>query len=170
MPASKWAYRKIIYVRFCNFGRKFHSNLVTSKTKIAPVLGITLASLELLATLIGARLFHHIGFYLNLTKGMTTSFWSNYMMFLRWVKNNSRKLKILAENRVAGIKEISDPDCWNHCPSRKLKSYWCIITRWKYNQCKAARILMVSATMAKKAQKLMSTIQRSYRSGDWFRR
>lgn len=66
---------------------------------------------EFLSAFIGERLFHRIRFHLNVPKDMTISFWSDSIVVRYWIKNKSRKL------RMSG--EISDPDCWKHCPENE---------------------------------------------------
>lgn len=96
------AYWAAIYVRLCNSDGKFHSDLVTSKTKVAPVQEITLPRLEswCLGALIADKLWLR----------------SEFRLVLHWIKNNSRKLKMFVRNRIDEIRKISYPDSWNHCP------------------------------------------------------
>lgn len=80
--ASKQTYGAAVHVRVYIYDGKYHSNLVTSKTKVAQVQQKTLPSLELLAALIGGRLFHHIKLHLSLSTNVKKNFWSDSMLVL----------------------------------------------------------------------------------------
>lgn len=82
VDASKQAYGAVVNARSSNSDGKFHSNLVTSKTKVSPVQEITLPRVELLAAVIGARLLHHIRLHLCLPKDVKTSFLPEFLVFL----------------------------------------------------------------------------------------
>jgi len=45
-------------------------------------------------------------------------FWSDSMITLNYMKNESRRFQIYLANRVKEIREMTHPDQWRHCPGR----------------------------------------------------
>ncbi|MCP9263082.1 Pao retrotransposon peptidase family protein [Dirofilaria immitis] len=86
--ASSLAYSAAIYVR--NYGIEgVKTSLIFAKSRIAPIKGITIPRLELLAIIVGAPV----------------TLWSDSKCALHWIQNCSRLLPKFVQNRVEEIRK-----------------------------------------------------------------
>ena len=91
-------------------------HLLTSKTKVALVIVVSLRRLELCSGHLGAQL-------LKLTKSqfdvvnaqMTLHAWTDSKIVLQWLAQIPRTWNTFVATRVAQIQEVVKRDCWNHC-------------------------------------------------------
>ena len=103
-------------------------SLVTSKTRVVPVKGLTIPCLELCGMYLLAQLLHHVRqvFDLSLTQIYA---WTDSNIVLSWLIGNPRWFNTYINNRVSYIVELIALDRWNHvcgtdnladCASRAL--------------------------------------------------
>ena len=97
VDASMKAYGAVAYIR-----QRKYSSLVMSKTRIAPLKGLTLPRLELMAALIGTRLYKFISSSLALDHNFQMFLWSDSQIVLHWILNQ-KKLKSFVASRVQEI-------------------------------------------------------------------
>ncbi|KAK3756708.1 hypothetical protein RRG08_035464 [Elysia crispata] len=117
--ASEKAYGCCVYLRTTVNGQVF-VNLVTSKTRVAPLKKTTLPRLELLAALLAARLLKFVTSALQLeTTGNSYTCWSDSQVALSWIKSNAAKWKQFVQNRVLEIQELTSPERWHFCPGKE---------------------------------------------------
>ncbi|XP_044757073.1 uncharacterized protein LOC123315444 [Coccinella septempunctata] len=112
--ASKSAYASCIFLRTIING-VISVNIILAKSRLAPK-NITLPRLELLAALLGVRL------YITVTKikefcDMKTYFWSDSMVTLTWIRTKGQ-WKTFVENRVKDIRLHTNTDDWYHVPGK----------------------------------------------------
>ncbi|MCP9263590.1 Integrase core domain containing protein [Dirofilaria immitis] len=101
--ASSLAYSAAIYVR--NYGIEgVKTSLIFAKSRIAPIKGITIPRLELLAIIVGVRAVHFVINQLNLEK-VPVTLWSDSKCALHWIQNCSRLLPKFVQNRVEEIRK-----------------------------------------------------------------
>lgn len=103
--ASKTAYSTAVYLRQtsnCNI----KSDLVFSKTRLAPVKGMSIPRLELMGVLIGARCVDFVGGQLNLPI-KEVRLWSDSQCVLSWI-TTKKSLSAFVQNRVNEIKQHED--------------------------------------------------------------
>ena len=91
------------------------SAFVFAKNRVAPVNGITLPRLELMAALVGARLAAHVKKAVPCEKIV---FWSDSQIVLYWLKS-PKKLNRFVTNRVIEINELTSGYPWRYCPSEE---------------------------------------------------
>ena len=116
--ASEKGYGACVYL-VCKYSDKSaHSSLVMSKGKVNPIKTVTLPRLELLASLICARLLKFVKSSL-LLESPKVYCWTDSMISLGWIKNKKGNLKPFVENRCDEIKSITTPEDWNHCPGEE---------------------------------------------------
>lgn len=142
--ASSIAYATCIFLRR-SCGNSVECQLLQSRSKIAPVKPITIPRLEILSCSIGARLAKVVKDDLQL-KGVRTYYWCDSMNALHWIKREENWATFIL-NRVNEIRNISDPNDWNHIPGRfnpadfpsrgcypkeLEKSKWWIGPKWIY--------------------------------------
>ncbi|GFS84207.1 integrase catalytic domain-containing protein [Trichonephila clavipes] len=112
--ASKLAYGAAAYVKV----RKQNEvlvNLITSKTRVAPLKAVTLPRLELLGALVAARLSSRVQEIVRKKKECKVFHWTDSKIVLFWIKGSSKRWKQFVANRVQEISELTDPDSWFHC-------------------------------------------------------
>ncbi|GFV16805.1 integrase catalytic domain-containing protein [Trichonephila clavipes] len=112
--ASKLAYGAAAYVKV----RKPNEvlvNLITSKTRVAPLKAVTLPRLELLGALVGARLSSRVQEIICKEKECKVFHWTDSKLVLFWIKGSSKRWKQFVANRVQEISKLTDPDSWFHC-------------------------------------------------------
>ncbi|KAF2889737.1 hypothetical protein ILUMI_16436, partial [Ignelater luminosus] len=80
--ASKNAYAAVVFLRVCHQG-EVHVNLLLAKARVAPLRGMTIPRLELLAATIGARLYASVKESLNFEGKIF--FWSDLSIVLCWI-------------------------------------------------------------------------------------
>ncbi|GFW65450.1 integrase catalytic domain-containing protein [Trichonephila clavipes] len=112
--ASKLAYEAAAYVKV----RKQNEvlvNLITSKTRVAPLKAVTLHRIELLEALIAARLSSRVQKIIRKKKECKVFYWTDSEIVLFWIKGSSKRCKQFVANRVQEISKLTDPDSWFHC-------------------------------------------------------
>uniref|UniRef100_A0A1I7VP71 DUF1758 domain-containing protein n=1 Tax=Loa loa TaxID=7209 RepID=A0A1I7VP71_LOALO len=99
---SSLAYSAAVYL----VSQKMHgtkSSLIFSKSRIAPIKGMTIPRLELMAILIGTRAAQFVMTQLDLTN-IKVILWSDSKCALHWIKNHSNLLPRFVQNRVEEIR------------------------------------------------------------------
>ncbi|GFV58627.1 integrase catalytic domain-containing protein [Trichonephila clavipes] len=87
-------------------------NLITSKTRVAPV---TLPRLELLGALVAARLSSRVQEVVHKKRECKVFHWTDSKIVLFWIKGSSKRWKQFVANRVQEISKLTYPDSWFHC-------------------------------------------------------
>ncbi|GFT42408.1 integrase catalytic domain-containing protein [Trichonephila clavipes] len=119
--ASKLAYRAAAYVKV----RKQNEvlvNLITSKTRVAPLKAVTLPRLELLGALVAARLSSRVQEIVRKKKECKVFHWTDSKIVLFWIKGFSKRWKEFVANRVQEISKLTLPDSWFHCSGQDKPS------------------------------------------------
>lgn len=112
--ASNDAYAAVIYARVVDKDNMVHVNLLTSKTRVAPIKSLTVPKLELCAATLLSKLFQKVkgAFEAN---DIECHAWSDSTITLAWICNNSTKLPAFVEHRVKEIRK-SNLD-WRYVPT-----------------------------------------------------
>ncbi|GFX43565.1 integrase catalytic domain-containing protein [Trichonephila clavipes] len=87
-------------------------NLITSKTRVAPLKAVTLPRLELLGALVAARLSSRVQEIVRKKKECKMFHWTDSKIVLFWIKGSSKRWKQFVANRVQEISKLTDPDSW----------------------------------------------------------
>ncbi|GFX19663.1 integrase catalytic domain-containing protein [Trichonephila clavipes] len=108
-------------------------NLITSKTRVAPLKAVTLPRLELLGALVAVRLSSRVQEIVRKKKECKVFHWTDSKIVLFWIKGSSKRWKQFVANRVQKISKLTDPDSWFHCsgqdnPSDFLSRGLCVDT------------------------------------------
>ncbi|XP_067649100.1 uncharacterized protein [Haliotis asinina] len=116
VDASQDAFGAVIYL-VSGHGERIVSQLVASKSHVAPIKAVSVPRLELMAAVLGVKLL------LIVAKGLEMSvhdakLWSDSMNVLWWIKNHSRSFKPFVANRVGYIQEMTKPCQWMHVPTK----------------------------------------------------
>lgn len=114
--AFEKGYGSIVYLRVPKSQEEFHVSFVMSRTKVAPIKQVTLPWLELLGTLLSARLIHFVKSALHLPDSVRLACWTDSKVALSWIKGNPIKWKMFVANRGNEIQTLISPSNWYHCP------------------------------------------------------
>jgi len=108
VDASQRAYGASTYI--C---KGTHSTIVMAKNRVAPLKGITLPKLELMAAVIGTRIATQLIRNLEINRVI---FWSDSQIVLHWISSTKQKGKFV-QNRVSEIKESTQNYQWKYVPT-----------------------------------------------------
>ena len=90
---------------------------VVAKPLIVPLKVITVPRLEMVAAVIGIRLSKFVGSNLDMLLKEHV-FWSDSKNVICWLRNESRRFKPFAANRVGEIYDSVSPTQWRHVPGK----------------------------------------------------
>ena len=93
------------------------TQLVMSKSRVAPIKTVSLPRLELLAAVVNSRLISYVSETL-IVKPSRIVCYTDSMAVLCWIRKPSASWKPFVANRVAEIQGLCDPEYWNYCPSK----------------------------------------------------
>ena len=111
--ASELAYAAVVYIR-CDYGENdVETRLVTAKSRVAPLKRQTIPRLELLGTLILARLME--GLVSHLRGVIEVYCWTDSMTVLLWIRNKNIYRQYV-QSRINEIRQRTNGFCWQHCP------------------------------------------------------
>lgn len=114
--ASELGYGAGIYVR-CASGSQIWCNLLTAKTKVAPVKTTTIPRLELCAAELLAKILTTVRKKCELEYA-DFSCYSDSSITLNWISKCPSTLKIYAATRVKNIQSKTPIDKWYYVPSK----------------------------------------------------
>ena len=116
--ASMKAYSAVIYF-VCELNGCIHVELLTSKTRIAPLKTQTIPRLELMSAFILAKLMSRVQKALgHEVTELKTRFWVESKTVLCLI-NNKGEWKQFVRYRVNEILKLSDKANWGHCPGEQ---------------------------------------------------
>lgn len=116
--ASLNIYTACIYFVFVKLGVR-HSYLMCSKSRVAPKNpNTTIPRLELLAALLSARLLSNIVSIVPKHINFTTQCFSDSLVALSWIKNESKIHPKFIQNRVKEIRALFPSKTWSHIASK----------------------------------------------------
>ena len=123
--ASPKAYGACVYlVVHLKDGTK-QSSLVMSKARVAPLKSkqkMTLPRLELMGSLLCARLVKFVVNALKLPDETPVTCWTDSTVCLGWIQGQPIKWKPFVSHRVGEIQNLTHIGVWNHCPGNENPS------------------------------------------------
>ena len=114
--ASELAYGACVYLRVLLEGN-YKVSLVCSRTRVAPIKKLSLPRLELLASVVCARLAEFVRSALNL-KPSAIRCYTDSTVSLAWIKSDPMRYKTFVGNRISDIQTLVPPSQWMHVPGR----------------------------------------------------
>ena len=114
--ASEKGYGAAVYLRAELSDGSVSSSLVVAKAKVAPLKRVTLPRLELLGSLLCARLLVFVRQALKLPLETEYRCWTDSMVALAWIQSDPSRWKAFVAKRVTEIQDLTAPDHWFHCP------------------------------------------------------
>ncbi|XP_030753971.1 uncharacterized protein LOC115880817 [Sitophilus oryzae] len=115
--SSSVAYGAVVYVRSKDADGNICVNLLTSKSKVAPLKTLTIPRLELCGALILSQLLqkvkNSVRFHVD-----DIFYWTDSTIVLGWLRTSPHLLQVFVGNRVAQIQTLSNIDKWHHVPTK----------------------------------------------------
>ena len=115
--ASQKAYGSAVYFRAELSSGHVQVRLVMSRVKVAPLKLVTLPRLELLAALLGSRLYKFIKDSFACLDSVPVYLWTDSQVALSWIRSPAFNYKVFVANRVVEIQSLTPPSAWRHCSS-----------------------------------------------------
>ncbi|GFX89933.1 integrase catalytic domain-containing protein [Trichonephila clavipes] len=111
-------YGAAIYVKCLHNSGTVSTNLLCSKSRIAPLKSVTIPRLELCAAVLLAKLIQ------KTIKSMKIPFndivlWTDSTIVLAWIKEDPSVLKPFVKNRVSVIQHLTEVSSWKHVQSQE---------------------------------------------------
>ncbi|XP_011859054.1 PREDICTED: uncharacterized protein LOC105556570 [Vollenhovia emeryi] len=114
--ASQRAYGACLYVRTKQDDGQYRTELLCSKSRVAPLKAISLPRLELSAALLLSRLLEKVRASCDLAN-MEIFLWSDSTITLNWINSSSRRWEVFVANRIGEIQRITEVRDWRHIAS-----------------------------------------------------
>ncbi|XP_064648573.1 uncharacterized protein LOC135500838 [Lineus longissimus] len=117
--ASEQAFGAVAYLQLISSQGLVHCTIIMAKTRVAPVRKnrLTLPRLELQAAVLAVRLFRTIREEIDVQ--LTAVYlWSDSSIVLHCIRNDSKRFKTFVANRIAEIRQETNPFQWRHVPSQ----------------------------------------------------
>ena len=116
--ASEYAYGAAVYINIYDASRRSKCSLVMGKSRLAPIKAISIPRLELAAAVLAVKLYQLVSQELDL-KVDGRYFWTDSMIVLGYIRNETRRFKTFVANRLAVIHDVTSPTDWRYVPSDK---------------------------------------------------
>ncbi|XP_055632531.1 uncharacterized protein LOC129773008 [Toxorhynchites rutilus septentrionalis] len=117
VDASEDAYCAAAYFRFILVDGTVICNLVSAKTKVAPLKPLSIPRLELQAAVLGARLASFVSE--NHTYCIEKRvFWSDSSTVLAWIRSDARRYRQFVSCRIGEILSLTETREWRWVPSK----------------------------------------------------
>ena len=117
--ASEVAFAAVIYIRITDSSGKIFTNLVSCKTRVAPIKTISVPRLELCGAHLGIKLLTKIEDILELSTLPQPEIygWTDSTIVLQWLAQLPRTWTSFVANRISEIQQILPRANWNHVKS-----------------------------------------------------
>ncbi|XP_055633006.1 uncharacterized protein LOC129773424 [Toxorhynchites rutilus septentrionalis] len=116
--ASTLAYGTCLYVRTTDEAGNVRIELLSSKSRVAPLKRLTLPRLELCAAKEAALLHSKVTKALSL-ENVRTVFWSDSTIVLHWLRTPPNSLQTFVANRVSMIQTYTYSHSWRHVAGKE---------------------------------------------------
>lgn len=114
--ASNHAYAAATYVRVIDSHGRITTNLLTSKTKVAPLKTLSLPRLELNGAVLASKLLKSVQTAMKFTDSQSFA-WTDSTIVLAWLKGHPTRWKTFIANRVVQAHSNINADSWRHIKS-----------------------------------------------------
>lgn len=115
--ASQSAYGACCYIRTRDSAGNYTTQLLISKSRVAPIKAVSLPRLELCAAVLLARLQEKVINSIN-TPETKTFLWTDSTITLSWIKSSSRKWTTFVANRVGEVQRLTRVEDWRHVDTK----------------------------------------------------
>ena len=112
--ASEIGYGSVSYLRLVNGRNETHCSFLCAKSRVAPLKMITIPHLELSAAVTAVKQDRLLKGELEISVNARSVFWMDSTAVRRYVKNETNRYHTFVANRVAIIRDGSQPNQWFH--------------------------------------------------------
>ena len=116
---SETAFGSVLYLRLVDNNVKIHCSFLRGKSRLVPLQQVTVPRLELSAATISVRLDKALKRELELPLTENSVFWTDSTSVLRYVNNEDKRFHTFVANRIAVIRDGSDPVQWRFVSGTK---------------------------------------------------
>ncbi|XP_014678757.1 PREDICTED: uncharacterized protein LOC106818575 [Priapulus caudatus] len=109
--ASEEGYGMCAYLRQEDSDGRVQVSLVLARGRVAPLKYVSIPRLELTAAVMGARLANTVLTELGVKE---VHYWTDSQTVLRYLQNDSMRFKTFVANRVAVIRDLTEPNQWRY--------------------------------------------------------
>jgi hypothetical protein len=114
--ASEFAYAAAVYIRIYDEKGNSKCSLVIGKSRLAPIKSMSIPRLELAAAVVAVKLYQLVSQELDLNVD-ARYFWTDSMIVLGYIRNETRRFKTFVANRLAVIHDVTLQTDWRYVPS-----------------------------------------------------
>ncbi|XP_016522029.1 uncharacterized protein LOC107834739 [Poecilia formosa] len=116
--ASETGYGTVVYIWMINYESTIHVAFLMGKARVTPQKVITIPRLELSAAVLAVKVDAMVKAELNihLEKLM---FWTDSTSVLKYINNEDGCFQTFVANRIATIRNLSEPTEWNHVGTKE---------------------------------------------------
>ncbi|XP_053402855.1 uncharacterized protein LOC128558076 [Mercenaria mercenaria] len=111
--SSQLGYGACVYLRLKDEKNLISCSLVAGKSRLAPIKQTSIPRLELSGAVVASRLYTLVADELEIDIDSVT-FWTDSMIILGYIKNETRRFKTFVGNRVSEIHDVTSRDQWRH--------------------------------------------------------
>jgi len=115
--ASEIGYGTASYLRIVYESGRIETSFVMGKSRNTPIKTVSIPRLELQSAVLATRIDHTIRKELELDIAQVI-FWTDSMITLNYIRNETRRFQTYVANRITEIREHSEPRQWRHCPGK----------------------------------------------------
>lgn len=112
--ASEAGFGSVSYLRLVNAQEDVHCSFLCARSRVAPLKTITIPRLELSAAAISVKQDKVLRRELEIPIDHQSIFWTDSTAVLRYVRNETKRFHTFVANRVAVIRDGSEPRQWKH--------------------------------------------------------
>ena len=115
--ASQSGYGAVTYLRIVNGDGQIHCAFMIAKSRLTPLKTISIPRLELSAATVSIRLDRMMRKELQLPID-ASYFWTDSTTVLKYINNEDKRFHTFVANRVAVVRDGSDPSQWRHVETK----------------------------------------------------
>ena len=115
--ASESGLGAVSYLRTVNHEGKIHCSFVIGKARVAPLKPMTIPRLELSAATVAVKLDRMLKRELEIQVDRSI-FWTDSTAVIKYINNENKRFQTFVANRIALIKDGSDPSQWNYIQTK----------------------------------------------------
>lgn len=111
--ASEVAYGTASYLVLVNDQGRIHCSLLMGKSRVSPLKQNTVPRLELTAALVAVKVDKMLQEEMQIPLQQSI-FWTDSMMVLKYIDNETARYKTFVANRITLIREATTPSQWRY--------------------------------------------------------